>query len=368
MSLLKNKLFYLCVVIPTLIALLYYGLFASDVYTSESRFIVRSAGNQSASASALGSFLQDTGFSSSTSDAYSVENYILSRSAMGVLIKDLSIKEKFSNNNIDAFSRFAGIFPDESNEAFYRYYGNMVTVDLEPASSIMILQTKAFQAEDSFRMNETLVDLSEQLINRLNERARQDTIQYSQTEVDKSEEKAKAAAIELANYQNKEGVLDPEKESAIPLQQVAKLQDNLLATRGQILQIEALAPDNPQLPVLRKQVKMLEKEIDKESAKITTSSAASDQSLASKAVQFQRLSLDKEFAERQLGSALASLEQARMEAQKKQLYLELISQASLPDEATEPHRIRTILTVFILGLILWGVLSLLVTGAKEHHG
>ena len=46
MSLLRNKLFHACVTVPTLVASVYFGLIASDVYISESRFIVRTAEKQ----------------------------------------------------------------------------------------------------------------------------------------------------------------------------------------------------------------------------------------------------------------------------------------------------------------------------------
>ena len=87
----------------------------------------------------------------------------------------------------------------------------------------------------------------------------------------------------------------------------------------------------------------------------------------SKTVQFNRLALDKEFADRQLASTLTSLEQARAEAQRQQLYVERIAQPSLPDVAQEPYRLRIVVTVFILSLIIWGILSLLVAGVKDHQ-
>ncbi len=81
----------------------------------------------------------------------------------------------------------------------------------------------------------------------------------------------------------------------------------------------------------------------------------------------QSLALERDFADKQLATALASLEQARTEALRKQLYIERVVQASLPDKAMEPRRIRGIFTTFILGLIAWGVLSLMISGIKEHH-
>jgi capsular polysaccharide transport system permease protein len=64
---------------------------------------------------------------------------------------------------------------------------------------------------------------------------------------------------------------------------------------------------------------------------------------------------------------MASLESATAEAQRKQLYLERLVQPNTPDVATEPKRIKSILEVFALGMIAWGVLSLLLAGVREHH-
>jgi capsular polysaccharide transport system permease protein len=41
-------------------------------------------------------------------------------------------------------------------------------------------------------------------------------------------------------------------------------------------------------------------------------------------------------------------------------------QPNLPDMAVEPRRIRSTFMVLALGLVLWGVLSLVVSSVKEH--
>jgi capsular polysaccharide transport system permease protein len=89
-------------------------------------------------------------------------------------------------------------------------------------------------------------------------------------------------------------------------------------------------------------------------------------SFSARAPEFERLALEKTFAERQLATALAALESARSEAQRKQLYLERLVQPSLPDKAMEPRRIRAVLTVLLLGLVAWGVTTLLVASIREH--
>jgi len=353
-----HKLFWLTVVLPTIAATAYYGLIAADVYISESRFVVRTP--ERTTTSPLGMLLKGTGFIRSQDDSYTVQDFILSRDAMRELDKTTKLHVVFGKGDI--FSRFPGLDWDASYENLYRYYRKMVSVQLDPVSSIATVTVRAFSAEEAQQINQRLLETSEALVNQINERGRQDLIRFAANEVAQAENKAKLAALALARYRNEKGVIDPEKQSAIPLQQIAKLQDELISTKSQLAHLQMLAKDNPQIPVLQQRIKVLETEIKLESSRV----AGSVHSLASKAAEFQRLLLEKEFADKQLASALASLEQARNEAQRKQLYLERIAQPSLPDAAMEPRRVRNILTTLVLGLIAWGVLTMIVAGIKEH--
>lgn len=355
----RQKLFWLTVVLPTFLAIIYYGFIAADIYISESRFVVRSPERQIASP--LGMLLKGTGFTRSQDDSYTVQDFILSRDALRALDEKLNLRAAFGKG--DMFSRFPGLDWDDSFENLHRYYQKMVGIQIDPVSSIATLTVRAFSAEEAKKVGQQLLEMSEALVNQLNERGRQDMIRFAANEVAKAEKKAELAAITLARYRNEKGVIDPEKQSAIPLQQIAKLQEELIATKSQLAQLQLLSKDNPQIPVLKKQAQILENEIELESRRV----AGSGRSLASKAVEFQRLALEKEFADKQLASALASLEQARNEAQRQQLYLERIAQPNLPDAAMEPRRLRAVLAVFVLGLIAWGVLSMLIAGIKEHQ-
>ena len=353
-----HKLFWTTVVLPTLTAILYFGFIAADVYISESRFVVRSP--ERSTASPLGMLLKGTGFTRSQDDSYTVQDFMLSRDALRALDEKLELRDAY--NKGDVLSRFPGLDWDDSFENMHRYYQKMVGVQLDPVSSIATVTVRAFSTEEAQQINQHLLEMSEALINQLNERGRQDMIRFAANEVTVAETKAKLAALTLARYRNEKGVIDPEKQSAIPLQQIAKLQDELISTKSQLAQLQLLTKENPQIPVLKKRIQMLETEIELESARV----AGGGRSLASKAAEFQRLALEKEFADKQLASALASLEQARNEAQRQQLYLERIAQPSLPDAAMEPRRVRNILTTLVLGLVAWGVLTMIVAGIKEH--
>ncbi|MBN2855594.1 MAG: capsule biosynthesis protein [Halothiobacillaceae bacterium] len=359
----KNKLFLIVVVIPTLISIIYFGFIASKIYVSESTLVIRT--QEKSTISGLGSILQGVGFGTSQNDSYTVKDYILSRSAMTELDQKLNLKQVFSNQDIDPINRFGGLIYYKNNyEEFYKYYQKMVNVNLDPLSTILTLKTRAYTAQEAQLMNTDLLQQSEGLVNRLNERGQKDMIDFSQEILDKAEAKSKKAAIALGQFRNQYGVINPEQQSAIPLQQVAKLQDQLIATEAQILQIETVSKDNPQLPSLRQRAQLLRDQMDKENARIAGSG---NKSLASKAVEYQRLFLDSQYADRELVSAMASLEQARTQAQRQHIYVERISQPNLPDYATEPKRIQSILATLLLTLMIFGILSILNAGVREHY-
>lgn len=357
----RHSLFLLTVCLPTILAVGYFGFIASDVYVSESRFVVRNPERQVAPG--LGALLKGVGFARSQDDSYTVHDYALSRDALKEINDKLSISKAFASNDIDRISRFGGLDFDTSFEAFHRYYQKKVDMQHDTASSISTLVVRAYTAKDAFNINLKLLEISENLVNRLNERGRQDLIRSAASEVKDAESKSKAAALALSNYRNDKGVIDPERQATFQLQQVAKLQDELITTKTQLAQLRTFTPQNPQIQALQLRVNTLQSEITSETSKVT----GGERSLSGKAADFQRLALEREFADKQLGSALASLESARNEAQRKQVYLERIAQPSLPDVALEPRRLRSILSTIILGFIAWGILTMLLAGVREHQ-
>ena len=68
--------FGIVVGLPTLIAAIYFGLFASDLYVSETRFSIRASGGEAASG--LGALLASPVISGGSQDSVIVADYILS--------------------------------------------------------------------------------------------------------------------------------------------------------------------------------------------------------------------------------------------------------------------------------------------------
>ena len=356
-----DRVFLFTVVIPTTLAILYFGIFASNVYVSQSTFIIRTPDKQATPS--LGMLLKSGSFGTSNDEVYAVIDYARSRDALRALNQDGTVSRAYGNPAVDIFDRFPYPGLDNSFEALFLYFQGKVSLQHDSSAEDTKLTVRAFTPRDAYTINEHLLVLSEGLVNRLNEQARQDLIRFSMREVLEAEAKDREAALALSAYRNEKGIVDPEKQATVNIQLISKLQDELLATRTQLEELRMLAPKNPQIELLTKRAAGLEGEIAGETAKVAGGSG----SLAGDAARYQRLFLESQFADRQLAGAMTSLEEARNEASRKQVYLERIVQPNLPDKSTEPKRLRSILAAFALGLVAWGVTSMLLAGLREHQ-
>jgi len=353
-------LFIGTVIIPTLLAVVYLGFIANDVYISESRFVVRTPSRSSASP--LTSVLSGVGLSGESEEVDAVTEYVLSRDALRKANADGLIEKAYTGAHIFFLDRFGGLL-GTTKEELYEYYLDKVSVEEGTGTQVTTLTVHAFDPKDAQKINERLLRQSEELVNSLSARASQDAVALAQKEVDDAGRQARTAAVALARFRDSQRIVDPEAQSQVGLQMISKLQDELIAARTQLRQMQTYTPQASQIPFLKTQVAAIENEISSARSEM----AGSPGSLSSSMVKYQELRLNSELAAQQLTIMLAALQEAQSESRRKRAYVERISEPSLPDYAAEPRRVRGIIATFVLGLLAWGVLSMLLIGVREHH-
>lgn len=357
-----NKLFLLTVVAPTALAVLYFGFLASDVYISQSQYVVRSPDKPAKSG--LGVLLESTGFSTAGDEVYAAQDYVRSRDALRELNEGDSVRRAYGSEEISIFDRYNPLGLSGSFEDLYDYYLGKIRVQYDTSSSITTLTVRAFRPQDAYEFNGELLELAEGIVNKLNERGRSDLVNYASREAAEAAVAARQAAIALARFRNAQGVIDPEQQAKVQLEMISKLQDELIGARMQLLQLRQMAPENPQIPVLVARIEGLAREIDVQMGRV----AGGRRSLSASAVQYARLELERQLSDKRLAAATTALQEARDEARRQQAYVERIAQPSLPDNPAEPRRLRGILATLVLSLIAWGILRLFLAGVREHHG
>ncbi len=191
--------------LPIALATVYLAFFASNQYVAEFRFAVKDATMQSTT-QATSNLISAIGGSggSVAYDNYLVADYLLSRQATEELQQRINVTQLYARREADWWARFD---PSQPMEKFVGYWQSMVTAHYDQVTGIAIARVRAFTPEDALLIANSLVTMSEELVNRIANRAQNDAVRFAQREVERAEERLKAIRAKLTEYRNRVGVI-----------------------------------------------------------------------------------------------------------------------------------------------------------------
>jgi capsular polysaccharide transport system permease protein len=82
--------------------------------------------------------------------------------------------------------------------------------------------------------------------------------------------------------------------------------------------------------------------------------------------EFEALQLQLTFAQQRYASALSSLENALMDADRQQRYLAIFSRPFMPEEAMYPLALRNVMLIVFGSFALWAISSLVAYAVRDH--
>lgn len=357
-----------CIGLPTLITAIYLGLIASDRYAVEVKFAVR--GQETAAMDALGVFGLSSGGSMS-GDSYILVDYVRSRGMFEEVSKSVDLRTVYSSGAIDFFSRLDGQQPIER---LVEYWGKMTTVNFEPATGIIRVEVSAYDKQDAIKIANAVTGASESLINRLSTESRHDALKAATTEVERAEQRQRMLRTAMRKFREKEQISDPVRRAGAQQELIERSRGELQRIETELQAARAFMKDDApsiivlknQKAALQKQLDTLQKEVGGDTRPGDPAGNAAAKSVASMLSSFEELEAERVFAEKSYLTALASLERARFEADRKQRFLAIFDKADLPEEARYPLRIRGILIVAIGTALLWLLGVLVALGIREH--
>lgn len=353
--------FILVVVVPTLIAAFYYLVIASPLYVSEAKFIVRSS--SSSAPSAFGIALQGVGLSSGQTDSFAVHDYIRSPDAVRELQRAVDLENILAPQGSDLFSRYPRLGERTTLEGLVSAMKRFVTVGYDSSTGISTLRVKAFRPTDAQSLAQKLLAGGEGVVNRLNARAVTDAVRNASNARDAAQQRLDDAQSKLSDFRSREQIIDPENNASESSRLITSLSTRLIELRAERNQVVADTPNSPILPSLNGRIAAYETEIEDEKAKV----AGTASSLAPKVGVFEALTFEREIASRDLTATNNALLAAQQDARRQQVYLERVVAPSLPEEAVEPRRWYSILTVLASCLLIFGLGWLIWAGVREHR-
>lgn len=355
-----RSLFVVIFVIPTLAAILFYGLIASDRYVSTTQFIVRSV--SSASNEGASAFLQSFGITRTNDDAYAIQAFIQSRDAMDKLNSIVPLRQVYSRPEADVLTRYGRTGQSDTDESFYRYFRRQIVLEKNVETGITTVQVSAYRAQDAQDIARLILQLSEARVNELNARARRDALSIATARMKEAEEMLVSANVALTQYRNQSENIDPAKSAGAALGRVTELETELSQARVTLQDMMTNAPANPAIPAVRQRIDALQAQVAQQQGGITGEKSA----LAGKLGGYEELVVRRDLAEKAYETAERELSRAHEEVLRQQIYIETVARPNLPDASLEPRRLRSIFTVALLSLWAFLGIYLLVSGSREH--
>jgi len=349
------------VLLPTLIAAVYYFGFAADQFESEAEFVIYSSHGGDMQMGGLGQMLGlGSSGTSQTTETFSVIAYMQSHDAVAALDHEMNLVKVFRAPQADLVSRLW--WPDPSAERLLRYYQKMVTVNYDQETGVTKLDVHSFTRQDSYRIADALLTLGEQRVNAYNDRINAETVRVAENDVTSAQTQIQSAEDNITAFREQHRDLNPEASGTSDMTLIAQLQSQLAQSQAQLAQMQGLSQNSPQVVAVRNRIAALNAQIAAQNFSLTGENGA----LAPVLAQYQDLALQLQFAQQNYTATQTALVTAREDAQKQQLFLVRVVQPNLPEMALFPRRWLIVGTIFASLLVAYGIGWLLVAGVREH--
>lgn len=355
--------FALLVLLPAVTTSWYLWVRAADQYASTLGFSVRKE-NVSSAVELLGGFTNITGSSSADTDI--LYDYMHSQKLVSEIDASLNLRRIWSrpqNDPIFAFSAPGSI------ESLMEYWSRQVRVTYDNSTRLIEIRVLAFDPADAQAIATQLFDKSTAMINRLNDTARADASQFALGERDKAEQRLKAARAAITEFRNRTQTIDPASDMRNQSGLLANLQTQLAEA---LIDSDMLAAStqnaNARGDHAAMRIKVIEGRIAAERAKLGLGqSGATTEVFATLVGEFERLTVDREFAETAFRAAQMAYEAAQADARRQTLYLAAHIAPTLAETAQFPQR-RVILGTVILFLFLaWAIAAMVYYSLRDRR-
>jgi capsular polysaccharide transport system permease protein len=354
--------FAVIAVLPVLLAALYFLLIAADQYVAEFRFALRSAEPIPAQFGAL--LPADVTRAPVAADSYIVVQYIRSRALVDDLGRTLDLRRIFSTRRADWPAR---LHLPVSVEELVDYWRGQTDAFFDPANGTIVVRVRAFSAPTALALAQGTLSLSEQLVNRLSARARQNALHDSEADVGTSEQRLTAALAHLRDFRDQEGLIDPNKAANSSEALADRVRDALVRAKTELSTLQQyMRDDAPPVKLLEARIQSLEEQRRAVESGVTDTAEKRSQTLSRVMGRYEELEIERHFAENAYQHALEARDRSRLNADRQQVYIADFVPPRLPEEALYPRRARSLAIVFLVAFAVWSIGSLTTRSLRDH--
>lgn len=348
------------VLLPALLAGIYFYTIATPIYSAHTEFVIQQS--EAPSAAGLGGLLSKTPMATAQ-DSIAVQGYLQSQVAMQRLEADNGFRQHFSNPSIDPIQRLA---PDASETAAYKLYRKIVRISYDPTEGVVKMDVKAADPQVAVAFSSALIGYAEEQVDQMTQRVREDQMKGARESYEDAETKYQEANLKVVMLQEKFKVLSSEAEIGLITGQLGQLETQLTQEQLSLAQMEANEnPNLARMDPIKRRIVALNAQITLLRSKLTEDSK---DGLSLAKVQSDLLVAQSDAQTRQLllAQSLQAMETARVEANRQTRYLSVAVAPVAPDEAAYPRAFENTLVVLLIFAGIYLMVTMTVAILREQ--
>lgn len=356
--------FALVVVLPGLATAWYLYVRAVDQYGSTMAFSVQ-APDTSSSLDVMGQFGSLLGGNVSK-DAEILYQFIQSEELVARIDARLDLRALYGRHT--GRDPLFGLAPDATIEDLVEHWNRMLRIAFDSGTGLMEIRALAFDPGEAKAIAEAIIAESTDRINALSQQARNDATRYTREELQIALGRLAEAREALTAFRVRTQIVDPSADLQGQMGLLSTLQAQLAETLIELDLLRETARDgDPRLAQLELRIEVIQVRIDEERARIGGGEGPGGQNYATLVAEFERLNLEREFAEQAYRSALSAHDAAVAEAQRQSRYLATHIAPTLAESSRYPER-EVILAITVLFLVLgWGMMVLVAYSIRDSR-
>jgi len=355
----------LLVVVPFAVSIWYLYTIAADQYASSFGFAVRSEELDSAQ-SLLGGLASLSGASSSDTDI--LYEFVQSHTMVELINDRLDLVTIYSRPDFDPV--FA-LRADATMEDLVDYWQRMVRISYAAGTGLLQVRVNAFTAQEALAVAEAILEESTRMINDLSAIARADATRYAREDLDIAVDRLKTAREALTRFRSETRIVDPSADLQGQMGLLNSLESQLATAIIELnLMLETARDTDPRVEQGRRRIAVIQNLIEQERSRFGMSGATrtdGGRDFPTLVGEFERLSVDVEYAQQSYLAALTVLDTAIAEAQRQNRYIAPYARPSVPQSPRYPQRAVLSAVTGLALLLIWSIGVLIYYSLRDRR-
>jgi capsular polysaccharide transport system permease protein len=356
--------FIVLVVLPMVVVGGYLMFFAKDQFVSKVGFTVRR--EEAPLVSSLISSLGQVS-SASSSDSDILFEFVRSQELVQRVDAQVDLRNLYAL--ISDMDPVFALHEGANIEELVDYWQRMVQVSYAPGTGLLELEVRAFDPLSATRIAEVIFSESSEMINQLSSIAREDATRYAREDLERAEEELKAIRENLTRFRLRTQIVDPQAAIQGQMGLLNSLQQQLGEA---LIEFDLLGQStregDPRLTQITSRIAAIQARIEQERQQFGQGGNVADgQNYATVVAEFERLTVDREFAEQKYATALSNFDNAQTEALRQSRYLAAYVGPTLAESAEHPRSMLLFLMSSFFALVTWGILALVYYSLRDRR-